>query len=74
MKLTRKQLNQILLGLPNPRLVEEGKIPTQFKVPIFKELSLVTSDIDFRYSVNDCQLTFEYSYKYMDWYLVELDV
>lgn len=41
MKLTRKQLNAILLQLPHPSFAEHGKIPPIVKVPILEPMQVV---------------------------------
>jgi len=70
MEITRKQLNQILINLPHPRMVEEGRIAPTYQVPIFNMDSLITDDVP-PYQFNKVveKLIFKYSYKEMDWIL-----
>jgi len=73
MKLTRKQLNHILLQLPHPSLVLEGRIAPFIRVPIYEELALIhDSEYPDPQTHLVRNLTFEYSPKDMDWVLKDL--
>lgn len=76
MKLTRKHLNQILLQLPHPSLVLEGKIYPTYRVPIYRALQLIHPDTNYKKDVAEriSELTFEYSHEEMDWVLKDLDI
>lgn len=76
MQLTRKQLNLILLSLPDPRFVVDGKINRVLKVAVPNMLSAIPYDVSFREDViiKTRELTFEFSWEEMDWVLKDLDI
>lgn len=76
MNLTRKHLNQVLLSLPHPRLVEQGSIPPNIRIPIYKSDALIKDALlpNYHDSAEIKELTFEYDTKEMDWVLKDLDL
>lgn len=73
MKLTRKHLNQILLGLPDPRLAEQGSIPPYIQIPVLKSDELIRDTLLPSYHDAEIrQLRFVYDRKEMDWVLEDL--
>lgn len=74
MRLTRKQLNQILVQLPDPRLVIGRRIPSTYQVPVYnpmEDLNKVGSEL-VAPAPTIRKLTFEFSYSELDWVLTDL--
>jgi len=74
MKLTRKHLNLVLLGLPDPSLVVQGLISPYIEIPICKPLQRILDTEHGEQAVVIKKLTFEYDRREMDWVLKDLDV
>lgn len=76
MKLTRKQLNQILLSLPSPKEVVSNRINPIYKVAVRHPLSYIPYENDsiMNAEIKTSELTFQFSYEEMDWMLLELDI
>lgn len=75
MKLTRKHLNQVLLSLPHPRLVEQGAIPPYIQIPVYKSDELCRDALLPNYHEDEIhRLTFEYDAREMDWVLKDLEI
>jgi len=75
MKLTRKHLNQVLLSLPHPSLVLQGKVDPYIMVPVYKMMSPIMED-HFKPSdtIDRHEVTFEFDFSEMDWVLKYLEV
>ncbi len=74
MKITRKQLNSILVRLPHPDLVRSGTINKVIEVPVFEELEVVRDYLPSETTHQVKKLIFEYSNKHMDWVLKNLEI
>lgn len=75
MKLSRKLLNQVLLSLPHPRLVEDGAIAPYIQVPVYKSDELIKDTLLPNYHEAEVRrIRFQYDRKEMDWVLMDLDL
>lgn len=71
MRLTRRQLSDALIRLPDTKLVEYCKISSTYKVPVMTLIDVF--DIDSIPATDTVkELTFEYDPKLRDWVLKDL--